>query len=75
MEAVLLEDMLAGEAIEKKIPRYYIGKYCVNNLYRYHHPEGYRSIYTLLYHRGIGICPTILEFLDHDAYGEWFGYR
>ena len=48
MKSVLKENMLAGDRIRKKqIPRHYVGRYGVNNLYRYDHPEGYRSCYTL----------------------------
>lgn len=76
MEAVLWENMLAGESVHKKqIPFRYIERYGVNNLFRYAHPEGYRSCYTIFYEEGIGICPHILDLLSHEEYDTIFGYR
>ena len=49
MKIVLKEDMMAGEPIQKKqIASHYLQRYEVYNLYRYRHPEGYRSCYTCL---------------------------
>ena len=76
MEAVLLENMFAGNLIvKKKIPAYYIERYGVNNLYRYRHPEGHRSCYTIFNREGIGVCPTILDLISHSEYERRFGYR
>lgn len=71
----LREDMKAGNNIPKKlIPTYYIRKYNVNNLYRFRHPEGYRSIYSLVVVNEIGVCPIIWEVLSHPEYEKRFGY-
>ena len=44
MAEVLEENKFAGELIKKsQIPKLYVEQYHVNNLYRYNHPEGYRS--------------------------------
>lgn len=68
--------MEIGNAIPKKrIPKYYIKKYKVNNLYRYRHPEGYRSIYSLVDVKEVGICPIIWEILSHPEYERRFGYK
>jgi len=76
METVLKEHMYAGEPIRKKqIPPRYIERYGVNNLYRYAHPEGYRSCYTIFCEEGIGVCPHILDLLSHEEYDRIFGYR
>jgi hypothetical protein len=76
MEAVLKENMLAGELVSKKqIPPHYIQRYGVNNLYRYAHPEGYRSCYTIFHEEGIGVCPHVLDLLSHEEYDRIFGYR
>ena len=76
MKSVLKENMLAGDRIRKKqIPRHYVGRYGVNNLYRYDHPEGYRSCYTLTEHNQMGVCPLILDLKTHDEYSKIFGYR
>ena len=76
MENVLLENMYAGDMIKKKqIPSYYTRKYGVNVLFRYSHPEGYRSCYTLLNHATLGLCPYIFDILSHEEYERTFHYR
>ncbi len=71
MEIVLGENMYAGELIRKsQIPKQYIDRYGVNNLYRYSHPEGFRSCYTIL-----NGCPIILDIMSHAEYDKVFGYR
>jgi hypothetical protein len=75
MELVLKGNMFAGECIRKKqIPRHYTERYGVNNLYRYGHPEGFRSCYALVKFEGLGVCPLILDLKDHDEYAKIFGY-
>ena len=74
MEDVLKENMFAGEAILKsQIPQWYKDRYGVNNLYRYQHPEGCRSCYTLLNVDGLRVCPFVLDFLTHVEYDRVFG--
>ena len=76
METVLLENMYAGQLVKKRqIPPHYIQRYGVNNLYRYRHPEGYRSCYTILNVEGHGVCPIILDIRSHEEYDRIFGYR
>ena len=71
MKVVLTEHKFAGELIKKaQIPSYYIEKFGVNNLYRYDHPEGYRSCYTV-----VNGCPYILDIMAHAEYDLRFGYR
>jgi hypothetical protein len=71
MEKVLGENMYAGELIRKsQIPKQYIDRYGVNNLYRYSHPEGFRSCYTV-----VNCCPVILDIMSHAEYDKVFGYR
>ena len=76
METVLLENIFAGDLIPKRqIPSYYVEHYGVNNLYRYRHPEGYRSCYTIFRRDGVGVCPTILDIMSHGKYERRFSYR
>jgi hypothetical protein len=76
MQAVLKENVFAGESIsEKQIPIHYVERYGVNNLFRYAHPEGYWSCYTIFCEEGIGVCPHILDLLSHEEYDRIFGYR
>jgi len=71
MADVLKENKFAGDLVEKsKIPEFYKDKYGVNNLYRYSHPEGYRSCYTIL-----DRCPRILDLKSHAEYCKIFGYK
>jgi hypothetical protein len=70
MKQVLLENMLAGERVEKRlIPKEYTDERGVNHLYRYSHPEGYRSCYII-----VEGCPRILDLMDHNEYSRKFGY-
>ena len=76
MEIVLKENMYAGEQVRKsQIPSYYVQNYGVNNLYRYAHPEGYRSCYTIFNEKGLGVCPHILDIMSHEEYNRIFGYK
>lgn len=75
MGDILKGNMLAGDPIRKRlIPRYYLTRYGVNNLYRYEHPEGYRSCYTLICFDEVGVCPIILDIMSHSEYDRRFGY-
>ena len=74
MVDVLKENMFAGQRVKKNvIPDYYKRKYGVNNLYRYRHPEGFRSCYTLV-RKDSHVCPVILDVLSHPEYDRIFGY-
>jgi CTP synthase (UTP-ammonia lyase) len=71
MKEVLRENMYAGELVRKgQIPKRHIDRYAVNNLYRYSHPEGFRSCYTI-----VNGCPYILDVMSHSEYDKVFGYR
>jgi hypothetical protein len=71
MSDTLKENMYAGELIQKHmIPNYYVEKYGVNHLFRYGHPEGYRSCYWVV--QG---STCILDLMSHDEYEKRFGYR
>ena len=75
MELVLKENMFAGEQVKKsQIPVEY-RKLKVNNLYRFSHPKGYRSCYTLVHYENIGVCPLVLDMMNHKEYDRVFGYR
>lgn len=73
MTAVLRENGLVGQQIKKsQIPRKY-RTYGVHNLYRYSHPKGYRSCYTLV-HEGKGLIAIIFDIMSHTEYERVFGY-
>ena len=76
MREILLENMFIGEKIRKnRIPKEYVRKYDLSNLYRFSHPEGYRSLYTIEFFDDDGLCPVILDFLSHKKYDGVFDYR
>ena len=74
MSDMLLENCFKGNQIPRdRIPRYYIRKHCVNNLYRYFLPEGYRGIYTILMDND-QVLVWILDVFSHEDYDKRFGY-
>lgn len=74
MKLVLKENAFAGDKIQKeRIPPAYVKKYGLHNLYRYEHPEGHRSCYTLL-NDGSGLVVVVLDLLTHKEYERLFGY-
>ena len=75
MQQVLAENMFAGESIPKdRIPRYYRDRFGVNVLFRYGHPQHYRSTYTV---RGVGegVSVFVFDIMSHKEYDKRFGYR
>lgn len=71
----LSDNMFCGECIQRKqIPRYYIRKYKLNNLYVMDLDSSKRLSYTLL-SNGVGVGVYLLEvFLTHKDYETRFGY-
>lgn len=66
-----------GNPIPKKlIPKEYIEKYGITNLFRVELPCFWRMLYTLT-HGGtdIEIVAFVLDIIDHPAYNKKFGYR
>ena len=72
----LKENMFAGEIIRKRqIPKCYVRKFGVNNLYRLKLDRKRRCCYTLVADRE-GFKVIVLEvFPDHKSYNRRFGYR
>jgi hypothetical protein len=74
IEEDLKEYYLCGICVRKKqIPRYYIDRWGVSNLYKCNLRQGWRLIYTLL-GEAKGIIVLELEVLPHDQYERRFGY-
>lgn len=58
---------------QKLIPKVYINKYGIDNLWKYDLPNGWRLLYSL--GKGeIEIIAIILEWFDHKDYEKRFGY-
>ncbi len=70
----IAENIYCGTRIKNKlIPKEYIQKYKVNNLWKYDLPKGWRLIYTLNRNE-IEIVSIILEYFDHKQYEDRFNY-
>ena len=70
----LEENAFCGIQIQKRlIPKSYLRKYGVDNLWKYDLPKGWRLLYSV---RGneIIVISIILEWLPHKEYERRFGY-
>ena len=55
------------------IPKIYIKKYEITNLWKYDLPRGWRIIYSIA-NEDIEIISLILEWIDHKEYERRFKY-
>ena len=55
------------------IPKIYLKKYGVGNLFKYDLPKGWRLIYSVV-NKEIFVISLILEWLDHKEYEKRFKY-
>lgn len=63
-----------GIQISKRlIPKIYIEKFGIDNLWKYDLPNGWRLIYSVTNH-DIYVISIILEWLPHKDYEKRFGY-
>jgi len=70
----LEENAFCGIRIKKKlIPKVYIEKYNINNLWKYDLPKGWRLIYSVA-NSQICILSIILEWMSHKDYERRFNY-
>lgn len=66
-----------GDAVSKKlIPKEYIKKYGIDNLFRVELPNFWRMMYTLREGDSqIEIISFVLEICNHKTYNKRFGYK
>jgi hypothetical protein len=66
-----------GDPIAKNlIPKEYILKYGVNNLFRVELPNFWRMLYTLTNGgTNLEIVSFVLDIIDHKVYNKKFGYK
>ncbi len=66
-----------GEPISKTlIPREYVVKYGITNLFRVELSSFWRMLYTLTNdEKQVEIIAFVLDIIDHPAYDKKFGYR
>lgn len=70
----LKKDTFCGTSIPKKlIPKIYIKKYNIDNLWKYDLPGAWRLLYSVAGDK-VKIVAIILEWLDHKEYERRFGY-
>lgn len=70
----LLSDPICGIHVSNRlIPKEYIRKYEVTNLWKYDLPNGWRILYTIIGNE-IKIVCVILEWLSHKDYERKFNY-
>lgn len=63
-----------GIQIPKKlIPKEYLKKYDVKNLWKYNLPDAWRLIYSIK-GKNLLVFSIILEWMDHKTYEKRFGY-
>jgi len=73
--ARLVENYECGQKIQKNMwPKYYVGKYGINNLWRLRLDDYWRMIYTIIGEQ-VRIVAVILEVLNHKEYDKRFGYK
>jgi len=59
---------------KKLIPKEYIQKYGVKNLWKYDLPQGWRLIYTITAENEVELISAILEWFNHPEYEKRFHY-
>lgn len=71
----LKQNAFCGIPIPKRLmPKEYIIKYNITNLWKYDLPDGWRLIYTIKTPNKIEIVSVILEWFNHQDYERRFKY-
>jgi len=71
----LKQNAFSGIQIPKKIiPKIYVQKYKVTNLWKYDLPDGWRLVYSITAPNKIKIISIILEWFSHQDYERRFNY-
>jgi Txe/YoeB family toxin of Txe-Axe toxin-antitoxin module len=69
------QNAFCGIQIPKRlIPKEYIQKYQIKNLWKYDLPDGWRLIYSILPQNKVEIISIIIEFFNHKDYEKRFRY-
>jgi len=59
---------------KRLIPKEYIQKYRIRNLWKYDLPDGWRLVYSITTPNKVEIISIILEWFNHPNYEKRFGY-
>jgi Txe/YoeB family toxin of Txe-Axe toxin-antitoxin module len=69
------QNAFCGIPIPKRlIPKIYIQKYRINNLWKYDLPDGWRLVYSITTPNKVEILAIILEWFSHPEYERRFHY-
>lgn len=69
------KNAFCGIRIPKKlIPKEYVQKYGINNLWKYDLPDGWRLLYSITTPNKIEILSVIIEWFSHKNYERKFKY-
>lgn len=68
-------NVFAGESIPKNlIPKEYIQKYKIDNLWWHPLSDAWRLVYSVVTPSNVEILAVIIEYFDHKDYERRFGY-
>jgi len=71
----LKQNAFSGIQIPKRlIPKVYIQKYDLNNLWKYDLPRGWRLLYTITAKNEVELISAILEWFNHKNYEKRMKY-
>ena len=71
----LRQNAFAGIQVPKRlIPKEYIQKYKINNLWKYDLPKGWRLLYTITADYEVELISAILEWFNHKEYEKRMKY-
>ena len=71
----LRQNAFSGIQVPKRlIPKEYIQKYGINNLWKYDLPKGWRLLYTITADNEVELISAILEWFDHKNYEKRLKY-
>jgi Txe/YoeB family toxin of Txe-Axe toxin-antitoxin module len=71
----LKQNAFCGIQIPKRlIPREYLSKYNLKNLWKYDLPKGWRLIYTITAKNEIELITAVLEWFNHKNYEKRMKY-
>lgn len=70
----LKENPFCGIQIPKKqIPKYYLRKYDIDNLWKYNLPNAWRMLYSVA-NDEVHVISIVLDWMSHKQYNKKFNY-
>ncbi|HLC86719.1 MAG TPA: hypothetical protein VJH65_00365 [Candidatus Nanoarchaeia archaeon] len=68
-------NVFCGRNVKKNlIPKRFIKKYSINNLWIYNLPQGWRMLYSIATPDKIEIIALVLDWINHKDYEKLFGF-